>query len=87
MDETQREALAGKKVAELQTMAVEMGLAGKGLKKAQLIDAILTGPSAGGNGSATAAKAAPRPARRPLAGARGRCRRASGPGPTAAPSG
>ena len=48
MDEKQREALAGKKVAELQTMAVEMGLAGKGLKKAQLIDAILTGPPAGG---------------------------------------
>ena len=65
MDEKQREALAGKKVAELQTMAVEMGLAGKGLKKAQLIEAILTGPS-GGNGSATATKtAAPRAPRTP----------------------
>jgi transcription termination factor Rho len=65
MDETQREALAGKKVAELQTMAVEMGLAGKGLKKAQLIDAILSGP-AGGNGSTPApAPAGPEPARAP----------------------
>jgi transcription termination factor Rho len=64
MDETQREALAGKKVAELQTMAVEMGLAGKGLKKAQLIEAILSGPSKGGNGSAPdAAPAAPKPVR------------------------
>ncbi len=51
MDEKQREALAGKKVAELQTMAVEMGLAGKGLKKAQLIEAILSSSSGGGNGS------------------------------------
>ncbi len=63
MDDTQREALAGKKVAELQTMAVEMGLAGKGLKKAQLIDAILTGPSGGGNGAPK--PAASRPARVP----------------------
>ena len=66
MDEKQREALAGKKVAELQTMAVEMGLAGKGLKKAQLIDAILTGPPAGGNGANTSTGAAtPRSARTP----------------------
>jgi transcription termination factor Rho len=66
MDEMQREALAGKKVAELQTMAVEMGLAGKGLKKAQLIDAILTGPPGGGNGATPATSApAPRTARTP----------------------
>ncbi|CAN5868918.1 hypothetical protein BH23ACT12_BH23ACT12_03670 [soil metagenome] len=63
MDEKQREALAGKKVAELQTMAVEMGLAGKGLKKAQLIDAILTGPSGGGNGSPASQTSASRPTR------------------------
>jgi transcription termination factor Rho len=68
MDEKQREALAGKKVAELQTMAVEMGLAGKGLKKAQLIDAILTGPSGSGNGSPAAPKpSASRPPRAPRA--------------------
>ena len=54
MDEKQREALAGKKVAELQTMAVELGVAGKGLKKAQLIDAILNASTRGGNGSAAA---------------------------------
>ena len=62
MDEKQREALAGKKVAELQTMAVEMGLAGKGLKKAQLIEAIVNaGPGNGAtrstNGEAPAAGA------------------------------
>ncbi|HEX2180021.1 MAG TPA: transcription termination factor Rho [Actinomycetota bacterium] len=56
--------MAGKKVAELQTMAVEMGLAGKGLKKAQLIEAILNGPAKGGNGSGPdAAPAAPKPVR------------------------
>ncbi|MEX2587787.1 MAG: transcription termination factor Rho [Actinomycetota bacterium] len=51
MDEKQREALAGKKVAELQTMAVEMGVSGKGLKKAELIEAILGSASASPNGA------------------------------------
>jgi transcription termination factor Rho len=48
MDESQREALAAKKVAELQNMAVELGVSGKGLRKAQLIDAILGSRSPNG---------------------------------------
>lgn len=72
MDEKQREVLAGKKVAELQTMAVEMGVSGKGLKKAELIEAILgsasnpngSGPERGGK-DATAEK----PPREPASGA------------------
>src|SRR5918999_976711 len=48
MDESQREALAAKKVAELQNMAVELGVPGKGLRKAQLIDAILGSRSLNG---------------------------------------
>ncbi|HEX2259947.1 MAG TPA: transcription termination factor Rho [Actinomycetota bacterium] len=58
MDEKQREDLAGKKVAELQTMAVELGVAQRGLKKAQLIDAII-GSSAKPNGAAPAEVSAP----------------------------
>jgi transcription termination factor Rho len=65
MDESQREALAAKKVAELQTMAVELGVPGKGLRKAQLIDAILGSRAVNGavppNG--------PRPSRAPAAAA------------------
>jgi transcription termination factor Rho len=63
MDEIQREALTGKKVAELQTMAVELGVAQRGLKKAQLIDAII-GKKTENNGDAPApAPARPAPAR------------------------
>ncbi|MGQ0678145.1 MAG: transcription termination factor Rho [Actinomycetota bacterium] len=70
MDETQRQELTGKKVAELQTMAVELGVPGKGLKKAQLIDAIM-GSKSEANGSAPApATPAPAAPARPPAPAR-----------------
>ena len=61
MDKSQRETLAAKKVAELQTMAVELGVTGKGLKKAQLIDAIL-GSKVSPNGAPQATSPPPPPA-------------------------
>ncbi|MDQ4149749.1 MAG: transcription termination factor Rho [Actinomycetota bacterium] len=51
MEELRRETLAGKKVAELQTMAVELGVSQKGLRKAQLIDAIIETSSKSNGGS------------------------------------
>ena len=50
MSEKQREELAGKKVAELQSIASDMGIAAKGRTKAQLIESIVGGPPAGANG-------------------------------------
>jgi transcription termination factor Rho len=70
MDESQREALAAKKVAELQTMAVELGVMGKGLRKAQLIDAILGSKPTSNGGPQTntpPAPLAPAPAPAPQA--------------------
>ncbi|MDQ3767117.1 MAG: transcription termination factor Rho [Actinomycetota bacterium] len=68
-----KEELAGKKVAELQTIAGELGVSQKGLKKAELIEAIIKQPRANGAAggasttgavatSATATPAAPAPA-------------------------
>ena len=53
---TQREALTGKLVAELQKIAEQAGVGTKGLKKAELIDAIL-GKAAEANGARTVASA------------------------------
>ncbi|MGH2771679.1 MAG: transcription termination factor Rho [Actinomycetota bacterium] len=50
LSESQRDELAGKKVAELQSIASDMGIAAKGRTKAQLIESILGGPPAGANG-------------------------------------
>lgn len=89
MDDRQRQALAGKKVAELQTMAVELGVSGKGLKKAQLIDAII-GSSTGSNGSGST-EASPHASGRPAGGEVQRPLRTEGQGfpgsPTASGNG
>ncbi|MFN2611292.1 MAG: transcription termination factor Rho [Actinomycetota bacterium] len=47
----EKETLQSKKVAELQVIAGELGVATKGLKKAQLMEAIIAKGTAGTNGS------------------------------------
>jgi len=49
---TEKVSLTGKKVAELQAMAGDMGIAQKGLKKAELIEAILGATGRKTNGAA-----------------------------------
>jgi len=52
MSDTDKQGLATKKVAELQAMAGKIGVVSKGLKKADLIDAIVSGKATGVNGAA-----------------------------------
>jgi len=68
MSDTERESLASKKVSELQTMAGDLGLSGRGLKKAELIEAISKGKvERNGAKAATRPEPAVSPASRPPA--------------------
>ncbi|MGI8427026.1 MAG: transcription termination factor Rho, partial [Actinomycetota bacterium] len=64
MSDTERENLASKKVSELQTMAGNLGLSGRGLKKAELIEAISKG-SQERNGARTVTRPEPAPPHAP----------------------